>query len=182
MKTQDIDLESPPKIEGLRFRKFKGETDFPAMLTIIEDAALEDQEDLIFTLADLEHDYEHLINCDPYQDMIFAEIHNAPVAYSRVEWQQKENPLQRVYRHFVNILPKWRMQGIEIALINWSESRLKEIAIEHPVEIPKFYLITCNEKKTWQWIMHLNDILSKCSARLKISPSLTCPRELRSAP
>jgi hypothetical protein len=113
MKKTEIRIEQPPQISGLTFRKFLGEPDFPAMMVIIEAAAQADNQETGETLEDLKHDYEHLTDCDPYQDMIFAEIEGKPIAYSRVEWYQEEEPNDRIYGHFVNILPEWRGKGIE---------------------------------------------------------------------
>lgn len=145
-KTKTI-LEYAPEINGLSFRNFHGETDFPAMMKIIEAAAKADQQESGETLEDLKHDYQHLTNCDPYQDMIFAEIHGEPIAYSRVTWWQEEDPNDRIYSHFVNILPTWRDQGIEIAIINWCEARLREIAENHPQDSQRFFQTYSNEFK-----------------------------------
>lgn len=138
MNNKEIILESPPEITGLGFRKFAGETDFPAMLAIIEAAAEADHQETGETLEDLKHDYEHMTNSDPYQDLIIAEIDGNPVAYARVEWWQEEQPNDRIYGHFVNMLPPWRNQGIENAIINWCEARLKAIAAEHPQDSQRF--------------------------------------------
>lgn len=154
MKNLEILIASPPKIDGLRFRKFAGESDFPAMLHIIEAGAIADQEKIRDTLDDLKHAYTHLRNCDPYQDMIIAEINGEPIAYSRVEWWQEEDPQVRVYGYFINLLPEWRSQGIETAVIGWSEARLRDIAAEHPREMPKYFQIGSSESKVW-----LNEIV-----------------------
>ena len=154
MNNNEIILESPPEITGLGFRKFVGETDFPAMLAIIEAAAIADQQELSITLEDIRYDYQHLTNSDPYQDLIIAEIDGKPVAYARVEWWQEEQPNDRIYGHFVNLLPKWRNQGIEIAIINWCETRLREIAAEHPQDSKRCFQTQSNEFK-----VHYNTIL-----------------------
>lgn len=155
MKTKEIILDTPPEIEGLRFRKFLGEPDYPHMLTIIEAVNKADHQEGGETLADLKHRYEHLTNCDPFQDMIFAEINGEPIAYSRVEWWQEEQPNDRIYGHFVNVLPEWRDRGIEIAIIRWCEERLTQIADEHPRDSQRFYQTYSNEFKT-----RFNEILT----------------------
>lgn len=145
MKKNEIIIESAPEIDGLVFRNFLGDPDFPPMMKIIEAAAEADQQESGETLEDLKHDYQHLTNCDPYQDMIFAEIHGEPIAYSRVEWWQEEKPNDRIYGHFINITPVWRYQGIETAMIQWCEARLREIASEHPQDSQRFYQTYSNE-------------------------------------
>lgn len=148
MKNLEINLDSPPKINGLGFRKFAGDADFPAMMKIIEAAAKADHQESGETLEDLKHDYAHLTNCDPYQDLLIAEIHGEPIAYSRVEWWQEEEPNDRIYGHFVNLVPEWRGQGIEVAMIQWCEARLQEIAADHPQDSQRFYQTYSNEFKT----------------------------------
>jgi mycothiol synthase len=147
MNNIEINLESLPDIPGLSFRKFLGETDFPAMLAVIEAAAKADHQETGETLEDLKHDYEHLTNSDPYQDLIIAEIDGEPIAYARVEWWQEEQPNDRIYSHFVNILPEWRNQRIENAIINWCEARLRDIADEHPQDSKRYFQTYSNEFK-----------------------------------
>jgi mycothiol synthase len=148
MKTHEIILEEKPEIEGLRFRKFLGEQDFPSMMTIIDAAVKADQQESGETLEDLKHDYAHLTNSDPYQDVIIAEIYGEPIAYSRVEWWQEEDPNDRIYGHFLNILPEWRGLGIETAIIHWCEARLQMIAAEHPQDSQRFFQSYSNTVKT----------------------------------
>ncbi|MBW6466467.1 MAG: GNAT family N-acetyltransferase [Brevefilum sp.] len=147
MKTNEIFLESKPEIDGLRFRNFLGEQDFPGMMVIIEAAAEADHQQTGETLEDLKHDYAHLTNSDPYQDVIIAEIFGDPIAYARVEWWQEEDPNDRIYGHFLNILPKWRGLGIETSIIRWCEARLQEIAAEHPQDSQRFFQTYSNEFK-----------------------------------
>jgi ribosomal protein S18 acetylase RimI-like enzyme len=139
MYPKEIILDNAPTIAGLNYRGFAGESDYPHMLNIIDKASQADKEKRATTLADIQHDYAHLTNSDPEKDLIFAEINDEAVAYSRVEWQQEEDPNDRIYSHFVHILPKWRNQGIEESLIQWCESRLKTIAKEHPRDSQRFF-------------------------------------------
>jgi ribosomal protein S18 acetylase RimI-like enzyme len=158
MKKNEIILENPPSIEGLRFRKFVGESDFPSMVKIIDAASKVDHEETAVTLETIKHDYQHLTDSDPYKDMIFAEIHGEPVAYSRVEHWQEEDPNDRIYAHFVNIHPEWRDQGLEIAMIRWCEARLATIAKDHPQDSQRFYQTYSNEFK-----MRFNEIVESLS-------------------
>jgi len=132
MKVNEIKLNMAPKIEGLCFRKFEGESDFPKMIAIVNAAGEADQEDRSETLEDIKNQYAHLNNCDPNKDMLFAEVNGQAIAYSRVEWWQEEDPNDSIYTHFVLIMPEWREKGIEQAMIQWCEKRLMVIADEHP--------------------------------------------------
>jgi ribosomal protein S18 acetylase RimI-like enzyme len=148
MKTKEIIINNAPAIEGLNFRGFSGKSDFPLMLNIIEKAKKADKDDRVTTLEDIQHDYAHLTNSDPEKDMIFAEINDDTIAYSRVEWWQEEDPNDRIYSHFVNILPKWRNQGIEESLIQWCEKRLKAVAQAHPQDSKRLFQTYSSEQKT----------------------------------
>jgi len=147
MKDQNITLDNLPIIEGLRFRQFNGESDYPAMVSIIEAASKADQEDRAVTLDDIKHDYNHLTHSDPHKDMLFAEIDGEAIAYSRVEWYQEEAPNDRVYSQFVNIHPRWRHQGIEFAMIGWCEDRLRTIAEGHPQDSNRYFQTYSSEFK-----------------------------------
>jgi mycothiol synthase len=188
MNNIEINLETLPEIPGLSFRKFLGETDFPAMLGIIEAAANADHLETGETLEDLKHDYEHMTNSDPYQDLIIAEIDAEPIAYARVEWWQEEQPNDRIYGHFVNILPEWRNQGIENAIIHWCEARLREIAAEHPQDSKHYFQTYSSEFK-----VRFNSILEslgytaerffiEMSRSLEDIPTATLPQGIQSRP
>ena len=145
MKDSELILNNSPKIDGLRFRKFAGESDFPGMLALLRDAAVADNDEVAFTLEGLQYDYAHLTHSDPYQDMVMAEIHGALVAYSRVEWNQEEKSRHRIYFHLCKVHPQWRNQGIEAALFEWNESRLSAIAAAHPQDGLRFFQTSSSE-------------------------------------
>ncbi len=145
MTTNKIFLNPMPSIDGLSFRKFARESDFPIMVNIVAKTAEADKENFAVTLESLKHDYQHLTNSDPDKDMIFAEIDGNPVAYSRVQWWQEEDPNDRIYFHFVKILPRWRHQGIEEAIIGWCENRLQQIAKDHPLDSQRFFQTDSND-------------------------------------
>ncbi len=147
MKNKAIVLGYAPQIPGLQFRGFAGESDYPSMVEILEAATRADQEERAVTLEDLRHDYEHLTNSDPEKDMLFAEINGQPIAYARVEWWQEEDPNHRIYSLFVNLVPEWRRQGIEEAMLGWCQRRLKEIADDHPQDSQRFYQTYSNGYK-----------------------------------
>jgi ribosomal protein S18 acetylase RimI-like enzyme len=147
MNTKEIQLNKMLSVPGLQFRKFKGDSDYPLMIQIIEAAYTADQNDESYTLADLENDYTHLTNCDPYQDMLFAQINDETIAYSRVFWYQEEKPNDRIYHSVLSIHPNWRLQGIEQAMLYWCEKRLATIMASHPEDSKRYYQIESNDKK-----------------------------------
>ena len=147
MNEKEILLDNAPIIEGIIFRNFIGEADYPKMIKVIEIVNKADQEEHVETLEDLKNAYEHLTNSDPYEDMLIAEVNGEMIAYSRVEWWQEEDPNDRIYAHFLNLVPQWRNQGIEEAIIQWSEARLRDIAKNHPQDSQRFFQTYSNEFK-----------------------------------
>ncbi len=147
MNVKHLYPENAPELPGLNFRSFIGETDYARMLAIINAASKADQDENSTTLADIKHDYAHLINSNPETDMIFAEINGEAVAYSRVDWWQEDDPNDRIYTCFVFIVPAWRDQGIEETMIRWCEGRLRTIAQEHPKDSKRFFQYSSLEAK-----------------------------------
>jgi len=137
MIEEQIAIEFTPDIPGLSFRRFQGEADFPYMLAIIEGSKDADGAERSDTLEDLKRDYKHMTNCDPYKDVLFAEVNGQPIAYSRVFWDQLDEGI-RVYTAFGFMLPEWRRKGIGTAMMLRNEARLREIAADHPQDEPRF--------------------------------------------
>ena len=139
MKIKNINIHEAPNIKGLSFRTFQGEEDFPHMVSIIDAAYQADGEERAIKLEDIKNDYQHLTNSDPYQDLLIAEINGKPAAYSRVEWFQEVDPNDLIYSHFVNIKPACRNQGLEKAMLQWCEGRLRMISKDHPKSPRHFF-------------------------------------------
>lgn len=113
--------------EGIVFRGFEGECDYPKMVEVIRQSAVADQIERVDTVEDVARYYSHLVNCDPNLDMLFAEVDSEVVGYVRVYWSVEESGTQ-VYRSVGFLMPEWRRQGIGSALLAWGEYRLAEIA------------------------------------------------------
>src|SRR4030042_4001911 len=116
--TNSINVLGAPIIPGLTFRSFQGETDFPKMAAVIRDSQEADQAFEVQTAEDIALEYAHIVHCDPYKDMLFAEIacdpndlvskteedhHGFPhsdgkvIGYTRVYWfDQMDGP--RIYQ------------------------------------------------------------------------------------
>jgi len=125
-----IQISNAPQIPGLVFRHFRGAEDYPKMVGVITASAEADKIERVDTVEDVANAYSHLTNSDPYQDMIFAEINNEVIAYSRGFWFQEENG-PRIYSSVGFLVPAWRRKGIGSALLGWMEDRLRSIADSH---------------------------------------------------
>lgn len=133
-----IHLLNAPHIPGLSFRGWHGQSDLPHMLAVINGCKAEDQVERTETLQDITNNYNHLENCDPYQDMLMAEVEGRLIAYTRVTWNQQEDGLT-FYLTFGFLLPEWRNQGIGTAMLVWTEERLRQIAASHEKKVPRFF-------------------------------------------
>ncbi len=132
-----IVLPDAPAIPGLTFRRFRGEEDYPAMITVVNESNKADQIDHTESVEDTGATYRNLVNCDPHKDMLFAEMNNKVIGYSRVWWIPKSDGT-RTYCHFALMLPEWRGKGIRRAMLRHNERRIREIAVDHPKDNPRF--------------------------------------------
>jgi mycothiol synthase len=130
-----IKIPEAPAMPGLVFRHFRGERDYPAMLAAIDGSKEADGIERTDSLEDVRRNYQHLVNCDPYQDMVFVEIDGSVIGYGRVFWEQELGGLRR-YMHINFLLPEWRSTGIRLAMLKHCERRLREIAAGHQVSGP----------------------------------------------
>lgn len=125
-------------IPGLVFRRFRGPEDYPHMLTVINGSKAADGIERSDTLEAITNNYAHLENCDPYHDMVMAEVERQMIGYNRVFWEQQEDGT-RLYVVFGFLIPEWRRRGIGSAMLTLGEARLREIAAEHAYEGPRFF-------------------------------------------
>lgn len=127
---QEVNLPAAPDILGLRFRGFQGEVDYANMHAIIDGSKEADNIERSETVEDIARNYQHLVNCDPYKDMLFAEIDGQAVAYNRVFWEKLDDG-DLIYTLFGFLLPEWRRKGIGTSMLLHAEQRLREIAVDH---------------------------------------------------
>ncbi len=138
MTDKTIVANNAPKIPGLTFRHFRGEADYPVILDIFNACREVDGTETTATLESIAHNYSHLERCDPFTDMIFAEVDGQAVAYGRVTWFH-EDQVGYGYHTFGWIKPEWRRKGIGTAILKHNERRMREIAAGHPADAGKFF-------------------------------------------
>ncbi len=153
MSSDAIPLPEAPRIPGLRFRHFRGGDDFKHMATITRVSAEVDDTERADTPEEVANYYAHLTNCDPYTDMIFAEVDPGDgreaevIGYSRGTWRE-ESSGERRYIFVGRILPRWRRKAIGGAMLRWVEGRLQEIAAGHPPEVEKSFMSFADQGET----------------------------------
>jgi mycothiol synthase len=129
---------STVRIPGLVFRPFRGEADFPAMVDIMNATARADKLEYNETVDDMARLFAHLVNCDPHEDMLFAEAAGRPIAYGRVFWRDEVTGL-RLYTSLGFIDPEFRRRGLGRVMLAWNQARLLEIAGTHDPDAEKAY-------------------------------------------
>lgn len=122
-----IELSFAPDVPGLVFRGFRGESDYQIMLDLIDASKVPDQIDRIDSIEDIARKYEHLNNCDPFRDMLFAEVEGQPIAFGRVEWFI-DGEGTWLGSHFGFLHPDWRRKGIGTAILRYQEDHLRQIS------------------------------------------------------
>jgi mycothiol synthase len=129
VKLERIDLHYAPDLPGLTFRHFQGEADYQNILNMINASKRADQIDRTDTLEDIRRYYEHLNNCDPYEDMIFAEVDGQTIAYGRGEWVVDEQDRWLGF-HIAFLHPDWRGKDISTAMLRYIEEHLRSKSLE----------------------------------------------------
>jgi mycothiol synthase len=169
MNTKDlINIPDAPAIPGLAFRHFRGAEDYPKMVAVITASAEADKMERVDSVEDITNAYSHLVNCDPYQDMIFAEVHDEVIGYSRGFWRQEENG-SRIYASVGFLAPTWRRKSIGTSMLRWIESRMRLIAESESARQPGLFegfvtdgnvgLATLLEKNNYQPLRYFVDML-----------------------
>ena len=120
------------------------------MVAVIEGSKETDQIDHTDTVEDIACAYRHLVNCDPYKDMLFVEMKDEVIGYARVWWILKSDGI-RTYCHFALLLPRWRGQNIHRAMLRHNERRLRKIASAHPKDGPLFFEVWAGDAEV-DWV------------------------------
>jgi ribosomal protein S18 acetylase RimI-like enzyme len=141
---QVTQVKNAPAIAGLTFRGFAGESDYPKMLAVIEGSKHVDQVERTDSLEDVQRNYSHLTNCDPYTDMLFAEMNGEVIGYQRVWWDKLNDGLTLTYSCVGFLLPEWRRKGIGTAMFQYAEDRMRQIAAAHTGPETKVFSLWAN--------------------------------------
>lgn len=138
IKNISIDVPNTPDIPGLRFRRYHGEVDIPAMVAITNAANRADNSkehevvDEIITL------YKNLRNTDMEKDIFIAEVNDEMIGFGRTSWKELEIENTFTYQNFFIVHPEWRGKGIGRAIQPMLEGRSLEVSQQHRADADKF--------------------------------------------
>ena len=127
MMADQIILPNAPSIDGLTFRLFRAETDYPFVVDLMNASSAADGVEDFVTVDWVKTYLAHTTDFDPCRDVLFAEIAGEPVALTRVRTRVLDDGA-RLYISSGSVLPQWRRHGLARALLHWAEGRLREIA------------------------------------------------------
>lgn len=116
-------------IQGLVFRSFLGVSDYQVISDLIAASKDHDHVERTISVEEVTRTYTHLTNCDPYIDVLFAEVYGQPVGYCRSWWYQ-ELEGDWFGSLYGTVVPAWRRRGIGGALVHHAEGRLRQVAAE----------------------------------------------------
>lgn len=142
-----IAIADAPAVAGLRFRRFRGANDYPAMVAVLQASSAADGIERAATVEHLAESYGRLSNCDVDRDMILAEVAGELVGYAR-GWWWDEPQTGRLYGSIGYLAPEWRRRGIGSALLAWLERRQREQAESLPAETPRTFQVGVAEGAT----------------------------------
>jgi len=125
-----IEIKNAPSIPALHFRHFQGDSDYAQMAVVLTASEVADNLERNVSAEDLANAYQRLENCDPFKDIIIAEVSGRIVGYARGWWETDINS-GHIYHHNGFLIPEWRRKKIGHAMLLWMESHLSELANSH---------------------------------------------------
>jgi GNAT superfamily N-acetyltransferase len=132
-----IYLPDAPDVLGLLFRHYRGESDLPLMVELLDACRSADNDAKVSTLEEMQRQYADPKNCDLQKDMVVVEVADRLVGYNRLAWSKEVEDGTYLYSHWGFVHPDWRGKGIGRALFHRAEARIRELAAEHPADAPK---------------------------------------------
>ncbi len=135
-----IDIKNAPPIVGLNFRHFQGEGDYSQIAAVVTASEAADNVTRNVKAEDIANAFQHLNNCDPFTDIIVAEVFGTMVGYARGSREDDTNS-GRVFHHNGFLVPEWRRKGIGTAMLLWMENHFYEIATSHHLDGARCYQV-----------------------------------------
>ncbi|MCB8967074.1 MAG: GNAT family N-acetyltransferase [Chloroflexota bacterium] len=146
-------VNDEPQVAGLVWRGFRGPEDYPHMIAVVHAAKETDQQEWVTSVEQVTRDYAYLENCDPFTDMVFAEVNGEVIGYGRCWWEQLLDQT-RTYGFFAHLHPEWRNSGIRRGILRRMEQRLRDIAATHPDDDEKLFQCWVSHGEThWEALL-----------------------------
>lgn len=131
-------MTAPALDTQLILRPIRGAAELPAMAALAARCNEVDQVEDRPTTEELTAWFEHLVNTDPAEDILLAEVDGRLVGYQYTAWRCEADGAYR-YMLFGFLHPDWRRRGVGTALLRRGEARLRAVASFHPAEAAKYF-------------------------------------------
>jgi len=159
---------------GLTFRGLQGIEDCPLLLAVFTGSLQADKIVEKISLESIARWYAPSDKFTPSRDILIASVDGSNgeppivIGYSRVGWYTSGNDI-RLYYQDSFLLEEWRGKGIWQAMVRQNESRLRQIAADHPATTHKFFQgwaadtqlewISVLESKNYQVVRRFHNML-----------------------
>ena len=120
-----LEIENTPAIPGLTFRHFQGASDYAPMAAVLTASEAADHSERRVSAGDIANAYQHLQYCDPFNDILIAEICGSMVGYTR-GWRESDIAPEQLVHHNGFLVPEWRRKGIGQTMLRWIEKHFSE--------------------------------------------------------
>jgi mycothiol synthase len=177
-----------PGIPGLKFRSYLGESDLPVILAVFNACKDVDGLEKSLSINELKSIFNQLINFDPYNNVLIAEVDGIAVAFSTVNWECNARG-EMIFNINGFLVPKCRQKGIGTAMLQHSQCRIQSIARRHPSDHPRYYQWAVNESRPdlialldhegYRVVRYHNDMVRPIATPL---PSIAMPEGLEVRP
>jgi ribosomal protein S18 acetylase RimI-like enzyme len=127
---------------GILFRSLEGDSDLPGMHRVSIASAIADGMDMVEDFETFSQGYSSFMESLPSRNVLIVEFDGAIIGHARVWWKDVTGGA-RIYSHMSAIMPDFDGGNTRRSMIEWCESRLREIASVHPPEIEKVFEIMC---------------------------------------
>lgn len=132
----------------LTFRNFADDDDYAKTLEVLKAVNIADNIEEQPSHDDHIHWIKHLPNCDVQRDMLIVESDGAMVGYAWVGWRENDDG-EWVHLCSTFLLPDYRSEDIQAAVMNWCETRSREKCVA-PADAKRFFQAWVADSATYR--------------------------------
>ncbi len=125
--TTFVTLPEVPLLPGVRFRFFQTAEDYVSIALLMNAVWQADQVESTTTVEEIAHLYAPRPTFEPSRQLLLAERDGKIIALARHWWMELRDGTQ-LYLHTHAVLPEYRGQGLEQALLHYNEHCLRALA------------------------------------------------------
>jgi mycothiol synthase len=153
------EISDMDEASGLSFRCYQGIEDIPKILSVTASSAEADKSNYAGdSIETVSCQFEQMTNCDPFRDVLLAEVDDEVIGYVRCFWEcEGDGNGSYLYDFVRHLVPAFRCHPVGETMLNLIEHRLREIADEHPSENLKFFQNYVTEDEIY-WRSLLEDL------------------------